>query len=153
MIITQSAEYALRAAVVLARAGDAAMTAPQLAEQSKVPVHYLSKILQALRRAGVVSSQRGTGGGFVLTRSAPEITVLEIVNALDPIERIRTCPLKLEAHGTNLCALHRKLDDAIATVEQAFGASTLAEIATVPTGRAHACVELCPKSGASRARS
>src|SRR6185369_12131592 len=109
MIITQSAEYALRAAVVLARAETNAMTAPQLAEVAKIPVHYLSKVLQALRRAGVVSSQRGTGGGFVLSRPAAQITVLEVVNALDPIERIHTCPLKLKSHGTNLCALHRKL--------------------------------------------
>jgi Rrf2 family transcriptional regulator, nitric oxide-sensitive transcriptional repressor len=143
MIITQSAEYGLRASVVLARSEGSAMTAPQLAEVAKIPVHYLSKILQELRRAGIVSSQRGTGGGFVLAKPAAEITVLQVVNALDPIERIRTCPLKLEAHGTKLCALHRKLDDAIATVEKAFGGSTLAELAAAPdTGGDQGCAEL-----------
>jgi hypothetical protein len=53
---------------------------------------------------------------------------------LDPIERIRTCPLKIKAHGTTLCALHRKLDDAIATVEKAFAGSTLEELAAQPKG-------------------
>jgi Rrf2 family transcriptional regulator, nitric oxide-sensitive transcriptional repressor len=145
MIITQSAEYALRAVVVLARAEGAAMTAPQLAAASKIPVHYLSKILQELRRAGVVSSQRGTGGGFVLMKPPEETTVLDVVNALDPIERIRTCPLKLEEHGTNLCALHRKLDDAIAAVEKAFGASTLDQLAKAPPASATTCTALCPR--------
>lgn len=141
MIISQTAEYGLRAAVLLARAGGA-LTTPQLAEASKIPAHYLAKVLQDLRRAALVSSQRGVGGGFVLGRPPSEITVLEVVNALDPIERITTCPLKLKAHGTNLCPLHRKLDDAIATVERVFGKTTLEQLATGAEGGSAVCDEL-----------
>ena len=130
MIISQTAEYALRACVLLARSENVALTTPQLAETTKIPPHYLSKILQDLRAAGLVESQRGQRGGFSLQRPAERITVLEVVNAMDPIERIRTCPLKLAEHGTNLCALHRKLDEAIATVEKAFGSTTLAQLAS-----------------------
>ena len=139
MIISQTAEYALRAAVLLARSEGQALTTPQLAEDAKIPTPYLSKILQALRRAGLVSSQRGLGGGFVLTRPPDQITALEVVNALDPIERIHTCPLKLAAHGANLCPLHRKLDDAIAAVEGAFRASTLDQLAATPPSGSRAC--------------
>jgi len=141
MIISQTAEYGLRAAVLLARAGGA-LTTPQLAEASKIPSHYLAKVLQDLRRADLVSSQRGVGGGFVLGRPASEITVLEVVNALDPIERITTCPLKLKTHGMNLCPLHRKLDEAIATVERAFGKATLEELAADQKGGSEVCDQL-----------
>src|SRR3569623_2015332 len=108
MIISQTAEYALRAAVLLARAEGGAMTTPQLAATTKIPAHYLAKILQDMRRAGLVASQRGLRGGFMLARPAADITALEVINALDPIERIHTCPLKLKSHGTQLCPLHRK---------------------------------------------
>lgn len=132
MIISQSAEYALRAAVLLSRAEGAPMTTQQLAEVSLIPQDYLSKILQDLRRAGLVTSQRGVNGGFVLAKDPRKTTALEVVNALDPIERIHTCPLKLSEHGKKLCPLHRKLDEAIATVEKAFGSATLSQLA--PTG-------------------
>lgn len=141
MIISQTAEYGLRAVVLLARA-EGALTTPQLAEASKIPAHYLAKVLQDLRRAELVSSQRGAGGGFVLGRPPSEITVLEVVNALDPIERITTCPLKLKAHGTNLCPLHRKLDDAMATVQRAFGKTTLEELAATPQTGLAVCDQL-----------
>jgi hypothetical protein len=56
------------------------------------------------------------------------MTVLDVVNAVDPIRRIRTCPLKLKAHATHLCPLHRKLDDALALVEDAFASARIAEM-------------------------
>lgn len=144
MIISQTAEYALRAAVLLARSEGTALTTPEIAAASKIPTPYLSKILQELRRAGLVSSQRGLGGGFVLARPASQITTLEVVNALDPLERIRTCPLKIAAHGANLCPLHRQLDDAIASVEKAFAASTIDQLADIPKAGSHACDALMP---------
>lgn len=142
MIISQTAEYALRAAVLLARADGMPLTTPQLAEASKIPGQYLSKVLQELRRAGIVSSQRGVCGGFLLARPASETSVLEVVNALDPIERIRTCPLKIKGHGTKLCPLHRQLDDAIASVEKAFGSTTLAQLATTSGSENAVCDQL-----------
>jgi Rrf2 family protein len=125
MIISQTAEYALRAVVLLADSDGTAMTTQQIAEASKVPADYLSKILQNLRRAGLVIAQRGLYGGFVLSRPASDVTLLEVVNAIDPIQRITTCPLKLKSHGVNLCPLHKKLDQAIASVEKGLSTSTL----------------------------
>ena len=57
----------------------------------------------------------------------------EVVTAVDPIRRIRTCPLGLDSHGERLCPLHRRLDDAMADVEDAFRRSTLAEILEEPS--------------------
>jgi Rrf2 family nitric oxide-sensitive transcriptional repressor len=108
-------------------------TTEQVAEATRVPPAYLSKVLQALSRGGIVKSQRGVGGGISLARPAEELTILEVVNAVEPIQRIRSCPLGLKSHGVRLCPLHRRIDDAMATVEAAFGSTTLAEILAEPT--------------------
>ena len=132
-MISQTAEYALRAVVYLAMNPGNAFTTQQIAHTTKVPSAYLSKVLKSLVRAGVVQSQRGLGGGFVLTKPPEQINILEVLNAVDPIQRIRTCPLGLKAHGTVLCALHKRLDDATAIIEQTFSDTTIAEILARPT--------------------
>ena len=132
-MISQTAEYALRAVAALAGSPDEPMVTQRLAEATKVPAGYLSKVLQSLGRAGLVNSTRGVGGGFVLARPASEITIYDIVQAVDPLQRIRTCPLGLASHGVRLCPLHKRLDDAMKQVEDAFRASNLAEVLAEPT--------------------
>lgn len=127
-MLSQTAEYALRAVVILARSTDAPQTTRQISEATRVPQPYLVKILQGLVRAGIVRSQRGLGGGVSLAKPASQLTILEVVNAVDPIVRIHSCPLGLRTHGTSLCALHRRLDNALALVEEAFSSSTLEEV-------------------------
>ncbi len=124
-MLSQTAEYALRAVVTLATGRPDPRTAQDIAVESRVPLDYLSKVLNSLARAGIVSGQRGRGGGFQSVRPPAELTVLQVVNAVDPIQRIRTCPLGLKQHGEHLCPLHRKLDDAMLGVEEAFGATTI----------------------------
>lgn len=132
-MISQTAEYALRAIVYLAMNPGNAFTTQQISRQTKVSAAYLSKVLQSLVRARLVQSQRGLGGGFVLSKPPEEINFLEVLDAVDPIQRIRTCPLGLKAHGTNLCAMHKKLDDATAVIEKTFADTTIAEILARPT--------------------
>ena len=132
-MFSQPVEYALRAVAHLAYSAPGARTTEQVAEAPRVPSAYLAKVLQALSRGGIVKSQRGVGGGISLARSPEEITILEVVNAVEPIQRIRSCPLGLKSHGVRLCPLHRRMDDAMATVEAAFGGTTLAEILAEPT--------------------
>lgn len=138
-MISQTAEYALRAMVCLADSSDEKLTAQVIAGRTQVPAGYLSKVMQALARAGLASSQRGLRGGFTLARSAAEITVLDVVNAVDPVRRITTCPLGRPDHGTNLCPLHRRLDRAMAETERALGASTLAELLEEANGSKPLC--------------
>jgi Rrf2 family nitric oxide-sensitive transcriptional repressor len=132
-MFSQTVEYALRAVAHLAYAAPNPRTTEQVAEATRVPPAYLSKVLQALSRGGIVRSQRGVGGGIALARPPEELTILEVVNAVEPIQRIRSCPLGLKSHGVRLCPLHRRMDDAMATVEAAFGGTTLAEILAEPT--------------------
>jgi Rrf2 family nitric oxide-sensitive transcriptional repressor len=138
-MFSNTAEYALRAAVYLATASEGLRTSQFIAEATKVPAGYLSKILKDLADAGIVVSQRGPNGGFSLARPADEITALEVVNAVDPIVRIRKCPLGLPAHADCLCPLHQKLDDAIAVIERALASSTIAEMVDTARGTNKAC--------------
>lgn len=132
-MISQTAEYALRAMVFLAMNQNNAQVTERIAAGTKVPASYLSKVLQSLSRAGLVKSRRGLGGGFSLAKAPEETTILEIINAVDPIKRIESCPLDLNSHGVVLCALHKRLDEAIQSVEQAFEKTTLEEILARPT--------------------
>ena len=138
-MLSQTVEYALRAATYLATAPGDLQTVDQIAAATHVPVPYLSKVLQQLVRKKIVASRRGTGGGFMLARSPQKLRILEIVQAVDPIERIMTCPLGLAAHGNRLCPLHRRLDNALAAMEKAFAAATLAEILAEPTKSVPLC--------------
>ncbi len=145
-MFSQTVEYALRAVVHLAFQTPAPRTTDQIATATRVPRAYLSKVLQSLSRAGVVHSQRGSGGGITLTKAPDELTILEVVNAVEPLGRIRECPLGLAAHGAHLCPLHRRLDNALAQVEEAFAATTLAEVLAEPT----TSVPLCAFPGKPR---
>lgn len=126
-MISQTAEYALRAIVSLAAQPDLHQTNQQLAEVTGVPAGYLSKVMQSLSRAGVVQSQRGLHGGFRLTIPPKELSVFDVIQAVDPIRRIRRCPLGIKSHQ-NLCPLHRRLEHTAELVEDALRHSTISEL-------------------------
>jgi len=132
-MFSQTVEYALRAMIYLAQCSDKLQTTEEIARVTKVPPAYLSKVLQAMAKGGLVVSQRGLHGGFRLAKSPEEVHILDVVNCVDPIERIQTCPLDLKSHGVHLCPLHRRMDNAMAEVEKALSASTLAELLAEPT--------------------
>lgn len=126
-MLPKTADYALRTMVYLAGDPDQSASADQLAGPTKVPRRYLHKVLQDLVRAELVRSRSGPGGGYALARSADSITILDVVNAVAPLERIRHCPLGLPSH-TSLCPLHKELDLAYAATEAAFARVTLGEL-------------------------
>jgi Rrf2 family nitric oxide-sensitive transcriptional repressor len=126
-MLPKTAEYALRAVVWLAANPDRREPAEPLAARTKVPRRYLHKVLQSLAHAGIVESQSGPGGGYALALPPEKLTILKVVNAVAPVERIRHCPLGLPSH-TRLCPLHKELDRVYAEIERAFGNVTLAEL-------------------------
>lgn len=127
-MISQTAEYALRAVVVLGSQHGQSMTTQEIAQASRVSTSYLSKVMQSLGRAGIVDARRGLRGGYVLVRPLEQLTVYDVVNAVDPLERIHHCPLGLSAHAERLCPLHQKLDDAVAMLESYFKETTIASL-------------------------
>lgn len=127
-MLSQTAEYALRAVVCLASRPGKPMVTPDIARATRVPAGYLAKVLQMLGRAGIVRSQRGLHGGFVLDRPPDRLSTLEVINTVDPVKRIGSCPLGLERHGTRLCPLHRRLDQVLAEAEAAFASFTVQDL-------------------------
>lgn len=126
-MFSQTAEYALRAIVWLANHRDQPVTREDLAQATKVPPDYLAKVMQALSRRGLVLAQRGKNGGFTLKRPPGDVTVLDVVNAVDRIQRIEECPLGIKGH-TRLCPLHARMDEALVMVERIFGGTTIEEL-------------------------
>jgi len=92
MLYSKSAEYAIRALVNLAQLpeGKFAMV-KQIAEEEKVPTHFLAKILQQLARKGLLHSLKGPTGGFRLLAPATDISLLTIVEALDGLSDYQRC--------------------------------------------------------------
>lgn len=127
-MFSQTAEYALRAMTCLARFSEGPLTTAEIARVSRVPAGYLSKVLQQLARADLVTAVRGLRGGYRLKRESSEITILQVLNAVDPLQRIHSCPLGLPEHGTRLCLLHRRLDESLARVEEVLGATFLRDV-------------------------
>jgi len=138
VMLSKTAEYALRAIACLGSQPGVASSADRLAEQTKVPRRYLNRVLQDLAADGLVTSRPGPGGGYVLTRDADKVTLLDVVNSVAPIERIRECPLGLQSHR-QLCPLHAELDKAYAATEAAFRNVTIGEL----VGSTNPIVPLC----------
>ncbi|MBK7403186.1 MAG: Rrf2 family transcriptional regulator [Phycisphaerales bacterium] len=127
-MLSQTVEYALRAMASLAYRPDELVPTPELARTTKVPPNYLAKVLQTLAGADLIIGRRGVGGGYRLARKPEDIRLLDVINAVDPVERITECPLGLDNHGPNLCPLHRRIDQAAAKVIEVFGNASLADM-------------------------
>ncbi len=126
-MFSQTVEYALRAMMLLASLEGAPMTSERIAARTRVPPGYLSKVMRSLVLGKLVASSRGPGGGFVLSAGPAQISILDVVQAVDPIRRIHACPMDNPEH-TQLCPLHRSLDRAIGEMEKSFARTTLAQM-------------------------
>lgn len=128
-MLSQSAEYALRAIIYLAANQGSPRTTDEIASVTRVPTSYLSKILQALTRARLVNSQRGVRGGFMVARPADSITVLEAISAVDAHQKLRFAAKQLqsptEASEELLTPLHQLLEESFKTVERTFQETTI----------------------------
>jgi Rrf2 family protein len=106
MRTTAKADYAVRAAVELAAVGTGdPVKAEQIAEAQSIPLNFLENILAELRRAGIVESRRGAAGGYLLARPAEEITVADVIRAVEgPLANVRgVSPDLLEYQGSAEC--------------------------------------------------
>lgn len=140
-MLSQTTEYALRAMSWLALSPDALVPTGMLAEKTKVPPHYLAKVLQQLAAASLIDGRRGVRGGYKLSRPAANISLLDVVRAVSTVERITTCPLGLNNHGPNLCPLHRRIDLAAKTIIEMYGGVSLEQLVKDPSPQRPLCDE------------
>ena len=100
-MLPKTAEYALRVSVCLAQSPDKLSAADELAEVTKIPRRYLHKVVQDLARKGLVRSQPGPGGGYSIDKAPKQITILDVVNAVAPLEAHSPLPAWSDfAHAT-----------------------------------------------------
>jgi len=131
-MISQTVEYALRAVVTIAQNAGQPCTARTISEVTQVPTAYLSKLMQRLARNGIVNSKRGMHGGFVLAKRPEQLTVWDIVEAVEPIKRIRNSASGIPSQESNLCPLYQCLNTALDAIERIFRESTVAELLSRP---------------------
>ena len=127
-LLSEASESGLRAIVWMAQRRSDSHKVRDIAEGIQAAPGYLVKVLQELSKSGILSARRGSQGGFTLIRNPEGLTALEVITAIDPIERITSCPLRLSSHGTQLCPLHRRIDDALAIIEESFRSATIADM-------------------------
>jgi Rrf2 family protein len=88
--VSAKADYAIRAAVELAAAGDGPTKGERIAQAQSIPPNFLENILVDLRNAGLVASRRGADGGYWLARPADEISLADVIRAVDgPLANVR----------------------------------------------------------------
>ncbi|MFN7022700.1 MAG: Rrf2 family transcriptional regulator [Phycisphaerales bacterium] len=138
-MLSQTTEYALRAMSWLAMTPEALVPTAQLAESTQVPPHYLAKVLQQLSAAGLIRGRRGVRGGYQLNRDPADVTLLDVVRAVTEVNRITTCPLGLDSHGSTLCPLHKKIDAAAKAVIDIYSDVTLADLVKPANGPTPLC--------------
>lgn len=117
-LLSQTAEYALRSASwIAAYSAEAPVRAQDLSKETGIPAQYLSKILRRLVVAGILTSQRGQGGGFSLARAPSEIRFLDVLAAVEASPETGRCGFGWGACRSEApCPLH----DAWAPLGEAF---------------------------------
>jgi Rrf2 family transcriptional regulator, iron-sulfur cluster assembly transcription factor len=131
MELTRKGEYAIRGIVYLAtRPGDQVCLLSDIAAAVDVPPTFLAKIFQQFSKIGLVKSYRGTGGGFILGRTADKITLLEVVEAVEgPITPNRCVIKKGDCPRDATCNVHPVWVDVQSQVRDILGRVTLKELA------------------------
>ncbi len=114
-MITRETDYALRTALCLAKSDrdDVVVSTLALAGKMSIPYRFLRKIVSKLVNAGLLESRRGKGGGLVLSRAASEISLLDIIQAVDPVSVLMNRCLE-GGDGCErkpLCGMHQALDE------------------------------------------
>lgn len=110
ILFSRQCEYALQAVMYLALKPEGKRTSiKELTRKINIPYHFLAKILQDLTYKGLLISQKGPTGGFALAKPAKDITLFQIVEAIDGTDVTSKCVLGFpECSGKNPCAVHEK---------------------------------------------
>ena len=143
MQITRAGEYGVLGLLYLARQGpDQMALIDAISRDEEIPRSFLAKIFQSLVKAGLVRSYRGAGGGFALSRKPSEISVLEVIEAIEGKIALQRCQLEVpdceHMEGCALCGLFERAQD---RVREVFAGTTIADLlkkeAALPTTRRH----------------
>jgi len=107
-LISQGSQYAISAIIALSKqAGDGAISASSLSKSLNCPTAYLSQVLAKLKEPGILNSQRGLNGGVYLAKPIEDITMMDVISAIDGTEFFDKCFMGIEGCGNiEPCPFH-----------------------------------------------
>lgn len=137
MLLTRAGDYALRGMLNLASLPkDEDAYVAKIAEETSVPSSFLAKIFQNLSKAGLVRSQRGAKGGFVLARTPEEISMLDIIESIEGpmnlnrcLEEEHTCP------NSEVCPYHEVFREANQKLKDVFAGYSLQDLVEIKNSK------------------
>ncbi len=131
MRLTRAGEYAVRCALYLAmQPGDGDISRRQVSEAMQVPLHFLGKIAQQLAHAGIIQITKGAKGGYRLAKPAKEISLLQIVEAVEGPLGLNLCLIRHDScDRTSFCPVHEVWQEAQAGLQKTLGKADLASLA------------------------
>lgn len=134
--VSRKCDYALRTAIRLARADGAAVSLAEIASSQMVPPAFLEKVIATLVGAGLVTSQRGPGGGYRLARPAAEVTLLDVILAAEGSLGLNQCVLgEGSCERQDVCGAHHVWRIAQQQLQALFAETTMADLARVESAR------------------
>jgi Rrf2 family transcriptional regulator, iron-sulfur cluster assembly transcription factor len=129
-MLGQAVGYAATALGYIATAGGRPLLVREIAEACDIPAAYLAKIVNSLRRQGLVDTQRGVGGGVTLARPANQITLLDLCKAMDdPIVENRCMLANAECSEDRACPAHKFWAAHRGRAIEFLGKTTVADLA------------------------
>jgi Rrf2 family protein len=129
--ISDAASIAIHAVTLLAARKDEMVTTPEVAKRLEVSEAHLSKVMQRLARAGLVSSVRGPGGGFSLTRNPNKITLLQVYESIDGQISYSNCLFDTAICDSDNCVFGELLGNVNKQVKTYLSKTTLFDVADV----------------------
>jgi len=141
MKLTRGGEYGIRGVLYLARQDDGKVSMlSAIAESQDVPPRFLAKIFQALAKAGIVKSHRGAKGGFSLARPASEITVKDVIEAIEGPIFLNVCLIAQgECSRDKICPVHAIWEEAQEKMMAVLSRASFAELAEAERQAQMAC--------------
>lgn len=129
MRITNCSEYAIRAIVYMAKEPEATYTATELYPHLDAPLKFLAKILQKMARKKILKSQRGVKGGFKIAMPLENLTIVDIIEAVDGAIALNKCLLtNYDCNREALCPVHPIWEEAQLKLKEALSKKTIADI-------------------------
>lgn len=134
MQLTRQADYAIRAILYLAT--EAHANIKDIAKAQFVPQEYLAKIVQKLADAGLIETRRGVGGGITLARPPEEISLLDVIEAVDGPLRLNRCFIRPgECPRESICSVHDELLEIQEELAERLAGTDFASIAQKESSR------------------
>ena len=127
--LSKKADYGLIALKHLAQHTDESVSAREIAKEYRIPAELLAKILQRLARKGLVVSQQGTHGGYVLARDASKISIVDVIEALDGPIGITPCEQGSSCEQLEKCTVRDPLMAIRVKMVRILGDTSIYELA------------------------